>query len=58
MGQSAENKESPESTPNAVRIGCRRTYDGGGAAGVGVEERSSVMVMSRGYVTARDRSRT
>jgi hypothetical protein len=24
-GQSAENNESPESTPKAVRIGCRRT---------------------------------
>jgi hypothetical protein len=57
-GQSAENNESPERTPKAVRIGCRRTYEGGGAAGVGVEERSSVMVMSRGYVTSRDRSRT
>jgi hypothetical protein len=60
-GQSAENNESPDSTPNAVSIGCRRTYDGGAgggaAAGAGIGERSSVIVMSRGYGAARDRSR-
>jgi len=44
-GQSAENSESPASTPNPARIGCRRTYDGGGCDGAVVVERWSVMVM-------------
>jgi hypothetical protein len=45
MGQSAENNESPERTPKAARMGCRRMYDGGAGGGAGVVERSSVMVM-------------
>ena len=44
-GQSAENSERPESTPNPARIGCRRMYEGGVTEGVGVVVRSSVIVM-------------
>jgi hypothetical protein len=44
-GQSAEKSDKPESTPKPVRIGWRRTYEGGGDAGAGSVERSSVMVM-------------
>jgi hypothetical protein len=44
-GHSAENRESPESTPKPARMGWRRTNDGGGAGAGAAVERSSVMGM-------------